>query len=137
MDAVLMEIGISLVRAAVATFFAKELFPITIPTLVVFCIMTYALLTRDPLRSSLPPHIGLTGAWNVLCGQRRPDGDTREFVRLSVFGRDVFWLSNEDILNDLAASGQLVPIFHGKGSIITYGDKDIMALEKVFLLVLD
>jgi hypothetical protein len=132
MDIIFTDILFSLARAAVATFLAKELYSVTVPTLLVFSVIIYEALTRDPLRSSLPPFIGFKGTWNALRGHRRARGGKRELVRLSFCRKDVFWVSRQDIMDDLVSSGQVIPVLYGDGIVTTYGDKEKVAIEKVF-----
>lgn len=132
MDLILTDIIFTLARAGVATLLAKELYVVTVPGLIFFSIITYSVLTRDPLRSSLPPYIGFKAAWDVLRGRKRSRSDSRELVRLSILRRDVFWISKEDVLNDLVASGRVVPVFYGNGIVTEYTDKEKTAVEKVF-----
>jgi hypothetical protein len=133
MDVILTDIVFAVARAAVATLLAKELYSITIPSLFLFSLITYSVLSRDPIRASLPPYIGFKGVWDVLWGKRRMRNGKREVVRLSIFRRDVFWISKGDAMNELVASGKINPVFYGDGIIIPYGDKEKAAVEKVFL----
>jgi hypothetical protein len=133
MDIILTDIVFSLARAAVATLLAKELYSITIPTLFLFSIITYSVLTRDPIRASLPPYIGFKGIWDVLRGKKRVRNGKREVVRLSIFRRDVFWISRADVISELVASERINPVFYGNGIIIPYSDKERAAVDKVFL----
>ena len=133
MDIILTDIVFSLARAAVATLLAKGLYSITIPTLVLFSILTYSVLTRDPIRASLPPYIGFKGVWDVLWGKKRVRNGKREVGRLSIFRRDVFWISKGDVMRELIASEKINPVFYGNGVVIPYGDKERAAVEKVFL----
>src|SRR5579871_3585891 len=89
MDHILIDIASSLLRAAVATVLAKELYVVTVPSLIAFSVIAYEVLTRDPIRGSMPPYLGDKAAWEVIRGRRRPQGDTRDIVRLSIFGKDV------------------------------------------------
>ena len=132
MDVILTDMISTLARAGLATLLAKELYFITIPTLVLFSIITYSVLTQDPLRSSLPPYIGIQGSWDVLSGYRRSRGDKREIVRLSILRRDVFWISKGDVMKELMASERLTPVIYRKGIVLEYGDKEKTAVEKVF-----
>jgi hypothetical protein len=127
----LMEIIFALARAALATFLAKELYSITIPSLVVFSFLTLSLITRDPLRDSLPPVFGLRDVFGLFMGRRRSDRESRSIVRLSIFSRDVFWVSRTEVLQELLAEEKVRPIFYGNGIIMPYGDKERNALENV------
>jgi hypothetical protein len=131
MDVILTDIIFTLARAALATFLAKELYIFTIPSLIAFSIVAYAVVARDPVRSSLPPYIGFKGVWDVFHGRRRVRGDKRSLVRLSVFGRDVFWVS-EGVMRELLVSKRLVQVFQGKGVFMDFGDKERIALDNVF-----
>ena len=133
MDIIFTDIVFSLARAAIATLLAKELYSITIPTLLLFSIIIYSLLTRDPIRASLPPYIGFKGVWDVLWGKKKVRNGKREVVRLSIFRRDVFWISKGDVMSELVASGRINPVFYGNGIVIPYSDKEKAAVEKVFL----
>lgn len=135
MDIILTDIVFSLARAAIATLLAKELYSVTIPTLLLFSIIIYSVLTRDPIRASLPPYIGFKGVWDVLWGKKRVRNGKGEVVRLSIFRRDVFWISKGDVMNELVASGRINPVFYGNGIVIPYDDKEKAAVEKVFLSV--
>ena len=130
MDTVLTDILFALARAGVATFLARELYSITVPALLLFCVAIYAIITSDPLRMSLPPYIGFKGLWRVLTGRKRVLGG-REVARLSVFGRDAFWVS-EGVLNELIYSKRMEQVFQGKGVFMEYTDKEKMAVENVF-----
>jgi predicted ABC-type sugar transport system permease subunit len=129
MDAILTDILFSLARAGVATFLARELYAVTVPVMLLFSLTVYLIITRDPLRTSLPPYIGLKGLWRVLHGHKRILG-RREIARLSVLGRDAFWVS-EGVLNELIYSKQMVQVFQGKGIFMEYTDKEKMAVENV------
>ena len=131
MDVILSDIAFALARAAVATLLSRELYSFTVPGLVLFSVTVYAVITRDPLRDSLPPYMGFSGTWDLLSGQRRKDKETREVVRLSVFGRDVFWVSKENVMRGLIGSREVVPVYHGKGILVAAGDKEQKAIEKV------
>ena len=131
MDVILTDILFTLARAGVATLLAKELYSVTVPALLAFSIITYAALTRDPIRVSLPPYIGFKAVWDVFRGKRIRHSDARGLVRLSVFRRDVFWIFNADIMNDLLTSERIVPVFYGNGIVIEYGDKEKDAVKKV------
>jgi hypothetical protein len=130
MDTILTDIVFALARAGVATFLARELYAITVPALLLFSLTVYAVITRDPIRTSLPPYIGFKGLWRVLQGQKRVLG-RREVARLSVFGRDAFWVS-EAVLNELIYSKRMAQVFQGKGVFMEYTDKEKMAVENVF-----
>jgi hypothetical protein len=130
MDTILTDIIFTLARAALATFLAKELYILTVPSLITFSIVAYAVVARDPLRSSLPPYIGFKGVWDVFQGRRRVRGNKRSLVRLSVFGRDVFWVS-EGVMGELLVSKRLMQVFQGKGVFMEFGDKERMALDNV------
>jgi hypothetical protein len=129
MDTILTDILFALARAGVATFLARELYAVTVPAMLVFSLTVYAIITRDPLRTSLPPYIGFSGLWRVLRGRKRVLG-RRQVARLSVFGRDAFWVS-EAVLNELIYSKQMVQVFQGKGIFMEYTDKEKMAVENV------
>ena len=129
MDIILTDIAISLARAALATFLAKELYSITVPTVTLFSIVLYACLTRDPIRTSLPPWMGIKGIWNVIVGGKKVR-QGREIVRLSVFGRDVFWVT-EDVFQELLLENGLVQVFHRNGVFMEYGEKERMIVDKV------
>src|SRR5277367_1765620 len=131
MDVILTNIIFELARAAVATALSRELYSVTIPGLLLFSLAVYTVITRDPLRDSLPPYMGFSGTWDVLSGQRRKDKDRREVVRLSVFGRDVFWVSKEHVMKGLVVSGEVIPVYHGKGILVAVSAKEQMAIEKV------
>ena len=135
MGHILIDIASSLLRAAISTVLAKELYIVTVPSLIAFSIVTYEVLTRDPIRSSMPPYLGDRATWEVIRGRRRPQGDTRDIVRLSIFGNDVFWVSREDVINQLAESGRVVRAFYGNGAVMVYGDKEKAAIEKVISLI--
>jgi hypothetical protein len=134
MEGMFTEVICALARAALATFLSKELYYITVPTALVLSIIAYEAITRDPLRSSLPPFIGFQDAWNVIQGRRRSRGDAREVVRLSFFGKDIFWVSKDDVMNKVLNSGNLTPVIQGDGTILPLNDKDRGALEKVVFL---
>src|SRR5437667_6825110 len=129
MDIILRDIAFALARAAVATLLAKELYSVTIPTLVIVSIITYSALTQDPIRGSLPPFIGFKGIWDVIRGGRNR-GDSRELVRFSILQRDVFWTSRGDVINELLKSARATPVFHANGIVIPYGDDEEIAVEK-------
>ena len=57
-------------------------------------------------------------------------GNKRSLVRLSVFGRDVFWVS-EGVMGELLVSKRLMQVFQGKGVFMEFGDKERMALDNV------
>jgi hypothetical protein len=127
----LMEIITALARAALANFLAKELYSITVPSLVLFSFLTLALVTRDPLRDSLPPFVRIRDIFGLFLGRRRSDRGTRSLVRLSIFSRDVIFISRTEIFNELLAEGKVRPIFYGNGITMPYGDKEQNAVEKV------
>jgi hypothetical protein len=127
----LMEIITALARAVLANFLAKELYTITVPSLVLFSFLTLALITRDPLRDSLPPFVTIRDIFGLLLGRRRSDRTSRSIVRLTIFSRDVFWVSRTEIFKELLAEGKVRPIFYGNGITMPYGDKERNALEKV------
>lgn len=129
MDTILTDILFALARAGVATFLARELYVLTVPALLVFSLTIYAIITRDPIRESLPPYIGVKGVWRVLQGRKRVLGK-KEVARLSVFGRDAFWVS-EGVLNELIYSHRMVQVFQGKGVFMEYTDKEKFAVENV------
>jgi hypothetical protein len=129
MSTILTDILIALARAALATFLAKELYAVTVPSSIVFSITVYAILTRDPVRASLPPWIGFQGAWWVFRGWRKVRGG-RSVVRLSVFGRDVFWVS-ERVLGELLSSGRIEQVFYKNGILLQYGGNERIAMDKV------
>jgi len=130
MDTILTDILVALVRAGIATFLSRELYAITVPVLLLFSITVYAIITQDPIRTSLPPYIGFKGVWRVLTGRKRVLGG-REVARLSVFGRDTFWVS-EGVLNELIYSTKIMQVFQGKGVFMEYTDKEKWAVENVF-----
>jgi len=134
MPTILMEIVFALARAALATFLAKELYSITIPSLAVFCFLTLSIITRDPLRDSLPPFLGLQDIIALVFGRRLADGGKRSVVRLSIFSRDVFWVSQAHVLKEWLAGEKVRPVFYGNGIVMPYGDKERNALENVYLL---
>ena len=120
-----------LTRAAIATFLANELYAITIPGSLVFSVTLYAVLTRDPLRASLPPWMGFGGMWFVMRGRwRRKVRRGRAIVRLSIFGRDAFWIS-EQVLGELLSSGGVEQVFYKSGCVLEYGSNERMAVDKV------
>ena len=129
-----MEIVFALARAALATFLAKELYSITIPSLAVFCFLTLSIITRDPLRDSLPPFLGLQDIIALVFGRRLADGGKRSVVRFSIFSRDVFWVSQAHVLKEWLAGEKVRPVFYGNGIVMPYGDKERNALENVYLL---
>lgn len=127
----LMEIITALARAALANFLAKELYTLTVPSLVAFSFLTLALITRDPLRDSLPPFVTVRDMFGLFLGRRRSDRGSRSIVRLSIFSRDVIWISRTEIFHELLAEGKVRPIFYGNGITMPFGDKERNALEKV------
>jgi hypothetical protein len=129
-----MDIVISLAQAAVATFLATELYYITLPGILLFSLVAYAVVTQNPLRLSLPPFIGIGAVWSVIRGNRRAYGDPREITRLSFFGRDAFWVTKEDVMRDLIKSRRVVPVYYGNGEIMTFGDREKRAIDKVYRL---
>jgi hypothetical protein len=129
MDILLTDIVVSLGRAALATFLARELYSTTVPTLLVLSITVYILVTLDPLAPSLPPSIGLRGLWRLLRGKRKVRHAT-DLGRLSVLGRHVFWVS-QDVLGQLLRSTSPVQIFHRNGVFMEYGEKERMVIDKV------
>jgi hypothetical protein len=131
MDIILSEIAFALARAAVATLLSRELYSVTVPGLVLFSITVYAVITRDPLRDSLPPYMDFSGTSDVLSGQRRKDKETREVVRISVLGRDAFWVSKENVMDGLIGSRDVMPVYCGKGILVAAGDKEQNAIAKV------
>jgi len=131
MDVILIDIAFALARAAVATVLSRELYSVTVPGLLLFSLTVYTVITRDPLRDSLPPYMGFSGTWDVLSGHRRKDKKRREVVRLSVFGRDVFWVSKDQVMKALIGSGEVMPVYHGKGILVAAGDKEQKAIERV------
>ena len=131
MDVILTDIVFALARAAVATLLSTELYSFTVPGLLLFSLSVYAVITRDPLRNSLPPYMDFAGAWDVCTGQGRSGRDKRELVRLSVFWRDVFWVSIENVMEGLVGSGELTPVYYGKGMVISMGGKEQKAIEAV------
>jgi hypothetical protein len=132
MSTILTDILIALTRAALATLLAKELYSITVPGSLIFSITVYAILTRDPVRSSLPPSIGGRGLFSLLRGRRKLRMG-RSIVRLSIFERDVFWIS-ELVLAELLSSGRIEQVFHKDGVIMEYGTNERMAVDKVVAL---
>lgn len=57
-------------------------------------------------------------------------GEKRSLVRLSIFARDVFWVS-EEVMGEFFVSGRLVQVFQGKGVFMEFGDKERKALDNV------
>lgn len=133
MSTILTDILIALARAAIANFLSKELYSVTVPSLFVFSVTVYAALTKDPLRASLPPWIGARGVWWVLRGRKRVRRG-RSIVRLSVFGRDVFW-AEERVLGELLVSDRVVQVFHKNGIFMEYGANERTAVDKVGFLL--
>ena len=131
MDVILTDIAFALARAAVATLLSRELYSVTVPGLLLFSLTVYAVITRDPIRDSLPPTMGFVRAWDVLSGEKRKGREDREVVRLSVFGRDVFWVSEAGVRNELVWSGNVLPVYHGKGMVVAAGANEQKAIEKV------
>jgi hypothetical protein len=131
MPTILRDIVFALARAALATFLAKELYSITVPTLALFSLMTLSIITRDPLRDSLPPFLSPRDIFALLWGRRLGKGDKRRIVRLSVFARDVFWVSNQPVLKEFLVGDKVRPVYYGNGIVMPYGDKERGALEKV------
>lgn len=132
MPTILMEILFALARAALATFLAKELYSITVPTLAIFSFITLSLITRDPLRDTLPPFLGLQDITALVLGWRPERGDKRTILRLSIFSRDVFWVSEGHVLSAFLAEEKVRPVFYGNGLVMPYGDKERNALGKVW-----
>jgi len=131
MDVILTDILFALARAAVATLLSRELYSVTVPGLLLFSLSVYSVVTRDPLRDSLPPTMAFADVWNVLSGRRRGGGDQRELVRLSLFGRDVFWVPRGDIMQGLIAAEEVVPVYFGNGMVVAVHEKEQTAIEAV------
>jgi hypothetical protein len=129
-ETILLDIFISVIRERIASFLAGELRSFTIPLIILCSAVTYAILTRDPMRASLPPWMGFEGVWGVLWGSRNIRLNY-EMVRLSFFGRDVFWVT-EEVVNGLLVEGELVQIFHRNGVFMEYGEKERIVVDKVF-----
>jgi hypothetical protein len=134
MDIILKDIAFALARAAVATLLSRELYSFTVPGMLLFSFSVYTVVTRDPLRDSLPPRMGVAEVLGVLRGEKRRRGRREEVVRLSVFGKDVFWVSRANVMWDLVASGGVAPLYYGKGLVLMAGDKDKGSIEKVLFL---
>lgn len=54
----------------------------------------------------------------------------RAIVRLSIFGRDAFWIS-EQVLGELLSSGGVEQVFYKSGCVLEYGSNERMAVDKV------
>jgi hypothetical protein len=135
MEAILTDIAFALTRAALATFLARELYTVTIPSLLVFSITAYTVVSRDPVRRSLPPHIGVRGVWRVINGGIT--NDSRGLVRLSIFGRDVFWIARGGILREVfASSAQMTPLLQTSKGMVSLKVSDRIALKQVIVLYL-
>jgi hypothetical protein len=132
MDHIITEIICSLARAALSAFLSKELYTfIAVPSALLLSIVAYEALTRNPLRSSLPPFTGFQATWKAIQGRRRPQRDALEVVRLSFFGKDVFWVSRKDVMEEISITGKLARIMYGNGVVLVFNDKEKEALDKV------
>ena len=131
MDGILTDIAFALARAAVATLLSRELYSFTVPGLILFSFTVYTVITRDLLRDSLPPYMGLTSVWAVLSGEGRRKGEKNEVVRLSVFGKDVFWVGKREVMKGLVGSGEALPLYPGRGIVFPVGERERKAIEKV------
>ena len=47
----------------------------------------------------------------------------------------MFWVSREDVINQLAESGYIMRAFYRNSVVIAYGDKEKAAIEKVISLI--
>lgn len=48
-----------------------------------------------------------------------------------MFWRDVFWVSMENVMEGLVGSGELAPVYYGKGMVVSMGGKEQKAIEAV------
>jgi len=128
---ILTEIISSLARAALATYLANELYSLTLPTLIPFTILTYAIITRDPLRRSLPPSLGLRGFWRAL-GRRKYQTIAKDGLhRLSILGKDVFFVKEEKVISALVDHEGIVEVYPGDGQFLSLTEKDKSAIDLV------
>ena len=129
MSTIITDILIALARAALATFLARELYAFTVPSSLAFTLALYLIITRDPIRESLPQWIGAKGILALIWGKRNVRQD-REVVRFSIFGRDVFWVT-EEVLGELLLQKSLIQIFHRNGVFMEYGEKERVVVDRV------
>jgi hypothetical protein len=136
MEAILTDIAVALLRSVLANFLARELVAVTLPSVIVFSALAYGVLTRDPIRRSLPPHVGLRSVWNIVCEGYLEDG--RGLVRFSVFERDAFWITRFGVLKELFdnCAGQMVPQLQRSGGLGILTESERNAMEKVILFFL-
>jgi hypothetical protein len=135
METILRDIAFALARAAVATFLSRELYAVTVPSLIVFSALAFAVLTQDPIRRSLPPFIGVGGVWKALNCQSTCD--EKGLVRASFFGRDVFWITRVVVFKELFGmdSGHMSPLYQTSKGLVMLNELERRALENVFLLL--